>query len=517
MKNFIKPIVAFLMAATFMAAYLTVYEYVIYFHEQHHLFRFSWQYVCDTAHQSGILWPVTEFVVQFGYYTWLGALVWTLLCVGAYCMAQGAISRLTGLRDLIQVSAIPSVAMFFYTTEVDRFPVISIKIFLGVAAIWLLSLVLTKCVPALHKRYAALKASPAGGKWWVVLFAVACFFGVFYAGYQMSMKERDVELPSGKMKHQTHNDRVHQRDVERLMIDAERALNQRNWPRVLELTTEQAMTGEPNHLMSYFRCLALYHTGQLTSHLFDFPLKYGAQSFFFPWKAERNRAEFGGYVFEELGAINSANHWEFEALVGWGETARHLSSLAKYAIASGKTQQARKYIAPLKATLFYRSKAAELEEWLKNGKVPDLKISIGPEEVMPHCRWDNVENLGGDLSYILLHDPQNQMAREYSAMFFLAANNLGAFWNTVRKYWPMPDHGYLPPLIEQGLSLVKMHIGDEAFAQTGYRISPDTEAALADYLAEHGKGNMAHFPPKMRQTFWYYVHHTSPNGPELTF
>ncbi len=505
------------MTATFLVAYLAVYEYVIYFHEQHHLFRFTWQYVCDTAHQYGILWPVTEFVVQFGYYTWLGALVWSLLCVGAYCMMQGIIRRLTGLRDLLQLSAIPSVAMFFLTTEVDRFPVASIKIFTAVFGLWLLSLLLVRVVPVLRKRYAASRKGSPQCKWWVVVASVACFFGIFYAGYQISMKERDVEVSSGKMRHQTHDDRVHQRDVERLMIDTERALNQRDWERVMELTTQQAVTGEPNHLMSYFRCLALYHTGQLTTHLFDFPLKYGAQSFFFPWKAERNRAEFGGYVFEELGAINSANHWEFEALVGWGETARHLTSLAKYAIVSGKTQQARKYIAPLKATLFYRSKAADLEQWLKEGKVPGLAVNIGPNEVMPHCRWDNVENLGGDLSYLLLHDPNNKMAREYSAMFFLAANNLGSFWNTMRKYWSMPEEGYLPPLVEQGLTLVKMHIGDEAFAQYGYRISPETQQLLDEYLTEQGKGNMAYFSPKLRQTFYYYVHHVSPNGQELSF
>ncbi len=517
MSKYLKTIVGLGLAVIFMVAYLTTYEYVVYFHEQHHLFRFSWAYISETIHQHGLWYLLTEFVVQFGYFTWLGSLVWTALEVATFAMASGAIRRLTGFRDLAQLGAIPAVWMFFQTVSIDDFPIPAIKIFVWTLLVWLISIAGSRFVPIFRKRYqASREAALKPMKWWVAAVGLCLACAYFGIGYHLSTAPTTITLRQGTKRELSREDRIRQRGSERMMIEAERALKEKDWDKVEEISRTYVMRGDRNHLMSYFRAIALYHQGKLLTNLLDFPQTFGVNSLFFPWEADKHRAEFGGYIFEELGAVNSANHWEFEALVGWGETSSHLTNLARYAIAQGKNEQARKFIAPLKKSLFYRSTARDLERQLAEGKVEGLRNSLADTPQTP-ARWDNVLNLGGDLRYILLSDPQNEMAKEYIAAFFLLANNLGAFYRNLKEFWPMPAEGYLPPMVEQGLTLVKMHIGDEQLAADGYRISPETEARFREFLTELNKGQNARFSPEMRRTYWYYVQRVSPYGKDLSF
>lgn len=517
MRKYTKYIVAAAMAVAFMVAYLTVYEYVVYFHEQHHLFRFTWSYVSEAVHQHGFWYTLTEFIVQFGYWTWLGALVWTALEIGAYFLTLNGFRRLTGLSDAFSLSAIPSIAMFFLTCNVDDFPVPSVKIFAATLGFWLLSLLISRFAPKIRERYQSLCQKSDGKRPVVWLIVALAMTGVYaYIGYRMSTAPITVTLAGGKTRELTREQRIAQRSGERAMIEAERALKAKDWERLYDITQEYAASGTRNHLMSYFRAMALYHKGQLLTNLLDYPQTFGVKSLFFPWEADRHRAEFGGYIFEELGAVNSAQHWEFEALVGWGETASHLSNLARYCIVQGKPEQAKKFIAPLHHTLFYRGRARELERQLAEGKVDGLTNSLADASQDP-ARWDNVLNMGADLRYILLSDPENEMAREYAMAYFLLANNLGAFYRNLKDFWQMPAQGYLPPMVEQGLALVKSYIGPEQLAADGYRISPETEAQFREFMTEMKKGDRARFSPSLRRTYWYYVQKINPHGRELVF
>lgn len=517
MRTLQKYIIAAVMAIALMIAYLTTYEYVIYFHEQHHLFRFFGPYISETIHQEGIFYLLTEFIVQFGYWTWLGAIVWTLLDVGVYFLGLNAWRRLTGLKDYICVSAIPTVMMFFATVSVDSFPVFAVKVFAFVLGLWIISLILSRFVPVLHRRYQSLKDAPVGKRPWIWLLVSFVAIGIYsYKGYQDSTAPTEVTTHGGKKRMFSREERIKQRHSEQVMIQAERALKEKDWDELYTISEDYAREGTKNHLMAYFRGMALYHQGKLLTNLLDYPQYFGPKSLFFPWEADRHCAEFGGYIYEELGAVNPAQHWEFEALVGWGETSTHLSNLARYCIAQGKTEQAKKFIAPLRHTLFYRGLARDLDRQLAAGKVDDLTNCLADTPQDP-ARWDNVLNLGSDLRYILISDPDNDMAREYAAAYFLLANNLGAFYRTMIDFWPMPEQGYLPPMVEQGLVLVRSHIGPEQFAADGYRISPETEQQFLEFVTELNKGQKARFSPAQQKTYWYYVQRVSPQGRELTF
>lgn len=512
-RKLVTPIAAAIIFLCCFIALASYYEYVVYFHEQHHLFRFTADYCRATAHQHGIWYLMAEFVAQFGYWTWLGAMAWALFPTAIYLMCHNAIHRLTGLRDMLQIGAIPAVWAFFGITEVDILPELPVKLFAASLALWLLSILLSRFIPAMRRRYLA---APVQCKPW--LFIGSCLLPIVFCatGYYLSIAPRDLTLPSGKTMHQDRRARIEQQTLERDMIRAERALKQQDWDTLLRLSDAQVSTGKKNHLMTYFRSMALYHKGLLMTDLFNYPMKYGTEALFFPWTADRNRAEFGGYVYEQLGAVNTANHWAFEAMVGWGETAWHLTAVARYSIANGKPQQAEKFIRPLRHTLFYRSQAKRLTAQMEKGEVEGLRNSLKETPQTP-ARFDNVINLGADLRYIMLSDPDNDMARQYLMVHFMLANNLGVFYRNLKEFWPMPDEGYMPKSIDEALCLVKLNYGAEQLAADGYRISPETEKAFGEFCQTQQQGDRAFFTGAQRRTLWYYLTHISPYGNKIVF
>lgn len=564
LRKHVKWIVAAVMFATFMIAYLTQYEHVIVFHEQHHLFLFDMDYVREMQYEYGFWWPLMEFFVQFGYYPWLGAMVWSLSFVAVYLMIYSIIRHLSGLRDLVGVSAIVPCWMFFCTVDVDLQPEAPVRAFFIVLCIWLPVFCFARFIPSKFKltevnsfvlstarfwlwlfggmaalcvlyhylgvrfsdvgllRFAAMAVVLLGAmmlipeiphkekarKWTMrvgcIICTLAAFFLVFNYWQRKYYQPRTIEM-NGRSLTFSRADVKKMRQNEKLMIQADQALRRGDWDTVLELTNKVLRNGQ-NHLMAYMRSLALFHRGELTTHLFDLPQRFSEQSLFFPWTADRNKAEYGGAVYEEMGALNTAIHWEFEAMVGWGETAQHLIKLSEYYIEAGKPKQARKFIRPLKKTLFYRGKAAQLEEFMAKGDVPYIYDALsGVPDSIRH--WDNVNSIGADAKFILLHDPANVMARDYMLMSMLLANNVGDFYRNLRIYYP--EKKDMPRCFWEALCFIRMRIGSNKMKEHGYVIPDDVDMAFRAFLAEQQKGDKAHFSPAQQQTYWYYAGYVS--------
>lgn len=502
MKKHLAPAFLFLMM---FVAYITMYRHVVIFHEQHHLFRFSLDYIGDLAHQKGWTAPAVAFIVQFAYYPWLGALIWSAMLTGVYCMTRSVLRRQAGWTDTLQLSALLPIWTFFTTVDVDGTLKTLLIVFVSVLAVYIVS----RLLPARK----TVREIP--WKWlpWVAPLIMGAIFGGFY---YRSFDPITINLANGQERTYSREEVKVQKANEAMMIKAAQAVRAGDWDEVVEISNAQAETGVKNHLMTYFRAMALYHRGELLDHLFDVPPSHGPTSLFFPWKAEKNRAEFGGFIYEQLGALNAATHWEFEAMVGWGETAYHLINLSRYLIESGKPLQARKFIAPLKQTLFYRDTARKLEQALEQGHIDGLHNAFANfDEANTPIRFDNVENIAADCKYLLQFDPTNEMARQYMMITFLLANNLGIFYDNLKQFYPPGEP--LPRLYEEALCLVRLNYGGEQLAADGYPISPEIDAQYRAFMAEKNKKQFANFTPAQRRTYWYYVLYLSPFGNKLNF
>lgn len=111
-----KRLVYTLFGALFILYYICyqgVLSHVLYYHEQHHLFLFSKSYFLQCVQSEGWLNYITNFIIQFFYYPILGSTILAFLLASVYWLTNSIIKIITGKNDLLQLSIIPSLILFF--------------------------------------------------------------------------------------------------------------------------------------------------------------------------------------------------------------------------------------------------------------------------------------------------------------------------------------------------------------------------------------------------------------------
>lgn len=120
-------------------AYLVPLANVLRYHEQHHLFRFTADYFRQTLSEEGLLYYATNFVVQFFFHPWLGAMVMATLLTLIFVGVEGMLKRLLFGRALpLCLGLVPVLWLLFYTetTAHDLCWVVLSAVLIGGAGYW---------------------------------------------------------------------------------------------------------------------------------------------------------------------------------------------------------------------------------------------------------------------------------------------------------------------------------------------------------------------------------------------
>ena len=480
-----------LLAILFMVCYEGVLAHVITYQEQHHLFLFSYEYFQRTLLSGGWTEYLGSFFVQFFYYHALGSALLSLMIASIYLMLYKSFYWITGRLDLLQLSLIPS-AYFFLKSMAPDYS-------LGILVItWVVLLFVTlvcRLVSTITRRWFAKcpewKVKPL--IYWLITAACISVYGFisfskFVTNYNMG---------------------------EYRMIMADKAVKERKWDEVLDQTERYLRSGRMNQLMFYYRNMAWYHKGELLNHLLDYPHRFGVKSLYFPWNSDSRESEYGYAVYEQLGYINEANRWEFEAMVVWGESAPHLIRLAQYNILINRPKVAQRFINVLKKSGFYRGIAKELEENLREGKVPGLRLALS-NEVKGKPRFANIINLGPELHYLCQQDDSNNMAFEYLLADLLLSNQVVRLMKALNTF---PNYtkriGKFPFILEEALYIYKIGVGDEKFEEFGLSISPRTEQRFSRYYSLYQQNDVNALRAEFGHSYWYYLHFLSPYGTKI--
>lgn len=302
----------------------------------------------------------------------------------------------------------------------------------------------------------------------------------------------------------------HYNRKEGIMLKTEQHVKHKEWHAVLDYTERYLQGGKTNQLMAYFRSLALYHTGELPYRLFDYPATLGVKTLYLPWNSNSRESEYGHFVYEELGHINEAHRWEFEAMVVWGETAPHLLNLARYNIVNHRPRVAQRFLNKLKQSLFYRQQALELEKRLESGQVDGLRKALDDDEASP-ARFSNVLNLGPELEYLCDQDPTNQMAFEYLMSYLLLSNNVQRFADNIHRIRRF-NYPSLPPIYEEALYIYRLKVGEELFRELGFELSASTSERFERYYSLMKSGQTAALRAQFGSSYWFYMNYLSPYG-----
>lgn len=297
------------------------------------------------------------------------------------------------------------------------------------------------------------------------------------------------------------------------MILVDKAVKDKDWDTVLSITDDFLKKGTDNQLMFYFRNMALYNKGILLDGLLKYNSRLGVKALYFPWKSDSRETEYGHYIYEELGYINEAHRWAFEAMVVWGLTAQHVTNLAKYNIALERPDIANKFINILESTLFYKDIAYDLRTCLYEGKVPGLKVSKQSDS---NYRFSNVMNIGPELDYLCSNDSDNRMALEYLIADLLLSNNVVRLINVLNKYRDnLNDKLINSNIVQQALYIYKLGIGNEKFKETGLVLLPAVESNFGRYYQLYKSGSQKQLKEEFGDSYWYYLHFLSPYGSKI--
>lgn len=490
MKRYYYLIISLLFVVCFFCFYEEgILAHVLYYQEQHHLFLFSKTYSLHQIQTEGFSAYIATFFIQFFYYPIIGSSVMAFLLVSVSLLTQVILQRLTRREDILQLSLIPSIYFLICFTSVE-YPVSTL-------VEWLLGLLLIAGIVSfplpiwkifswlpntnhLHIKYKYLISTIA-----VLLYAGGGFY--FFV--------------------RTYN------NGERIMVLSEKLVKEKEWDRVLNLTKSyQQPRGGGNQLIAYFYHLALYHNGRLAYDLFETPQVLGVKSLYFPWQSNSRESEYGHYLYEDLGSINEAHRWEFEAMVVWGETAPHLCNLIRYNIVNDRPLVAQRFINVLKQSLFYRDQALAFEQMIREAKVPGL-TPIPVDETKP-SRFANVFNIGPDLQYICERSPENRMAFEYLMSDLLLSNQLVRFAENLPRIRAF-SYAQMPRIYEEALYIYKIGVNPETYQKVGINIGIETERRFERYYTLYKQENRSALKAEFGNTYWYYLHFISPYGSKI--
>ncbi len=470
----------------YYSCYVGVLSHIIFYHEQHHLFLFSCDYFRQCMASEGLIYYLTDFIIQFFYIPELGSGLLAFIIASVYLLSHQIIRKISGGNDLLQLSVIPSLGLFFYTLSADRALTLVTGCFLYLLLLYLMLMFIQRCrkIFPLFKINYPLRQS--------VRIGVTLLFLAVYAGFGYRYFVRNYKRS------------------ERIMLKAEQYVKAKEWDKVLTYTSHYWKSGRTNQLIAYFHHLALYHTGQLPYRLFDYPQVLGVKSLYFPWNSDSRESEYGHFLYEELGYINEAQRWEFEAMVVWGETAPHLLNLTRYNILNGRPLVAQRVINKLKKSLFYRKKASELEKQVNGRQLPGMRNALAGVQEHP-ARFANVLNIGPELEYLCQCDTTHRMAFEYLMSHLLLSNHIPRFVENLKKFRHLAP-AVLPPAYEEALYIYKLGVGEKEFARTGFSVSPETERRFKRYYELVQNKRTQALQTEFGKTYWFYLSYVSPYG-----
>jgi hypothetical protein len=261
---------------------------------------------------------------------------------------------------------------------------------------------------------------------------------------------------------------------------------------------------------------ALFHTGFLLDDLFAYPKNDGLYDLLLRTKTSFQDPLEASDLFWDLGYVNEAEHWAYEALVIEGQTPWVLKRLAELNLVKGERERAAKFILELDRTR-YASWTKRFKKMLENptGIRLDWDLQTIRESMVDKDFFYYIEHKKTDLEHLIEKNPKNKMAFEY----WIAASLIDKQTADVAaKIGRFAELGYpsLPRHVQEAVLLYVSMTGKKDLDLSGYRISKSVMLRfnqLNQILAKHG-GNKKTAADELSQsigdTYWYHVMMANP-------
>lgn len=291
-----------------------------------------------------------------------------------------------------------------------------------------------------------------------------------------------------------------------LLLGIDKHVQSAEWDKALKLS---AKSPGLNRIAVYLTNLALFKSGKMGDRLFYYN-QIGSSGLWLDWGNDASPF-FGCEVFYQLGYINEAYRWAFEALVVKGQSPRLLKRLILTSLINGDYAVAEKYLNILDQTLFYRKWAQYYRGCIKDTALlsRDQEIAAKRHLLIQSDFFANVTDYNFELIKLLENHTDNRMAFEYYMASLLLDKKLDFFAANISR---IKDFGFkeIPVHYEEAL-LAYMVNTETSIIPAGFSIRESTRQRFNDYFKTYsfsvGDPDQAVTLLKKRfgNTYWFYL------------
>jgi len=372
----------------------------------------------------------------------------------------------------------------------------------------------------------------------VIFYAIYGYFPFLYLGLGMvRVKNKKIEKPQPKKskKKETRKNYIplvkcmaecfiiliifvvgltttyNQNAKKKLQIDYQ-ADNQ-NWNAVISLAETLGYI-DYDFYCNFHTNRALYHTGQLSERLFDFPQLLGSAALLMDAPVAGEVAIPSSDLYFDLGFINESQHWAYEAQTLIPYSPKMLKRLAIINIINRDYLVAQKYLTILNKNILERGWVQKYQAYLN-----DTTLIANDEMVQEKRGLIPTKNFIADspkdkILNLLSQNTHNKMAYEYLQANYLMQHDLGNFMKNLEL---LKNFNYkkMPGVYEQAALIYSVRADSSAIAPP-FPISNETKNDFGSFnqTMYRYKGNMQQGRSELslsnRKTYWYYILFDSP-------
>jgi hypothetical protein len=299
-----------------------------------------------------------------------------------------------------------------------------------------------------------------------------------------------------------------------LLLQVDYYARHRQWQEILKISAQEKSTLLQ---VAFHTNRALFHTGQLLDGMFSFSQENGTAGLVLPRNyAESALLQESDFCYD-LGSINEARHWAYEAVTVDGETPWILQRMVIVNYLNGDFRAAERCLNELDKTVFFRSWREDFRKKLQN------PVQTNDDETLKHGRsmlmdTDFLITSGHppvEMDSLLERNPHNKMAFEYLIAQELLKCQLGGLPKHLNL---LNNFGYkhIPTHMEEALlSLWLMSKMKEVPPALRY-VRPETFRHFQEFnkILSKYRGDRKAARRELWQwfgnTYWYYLFYYNP-------
>ncbi len=426
------------------------YPHALNYQEQYQLFLWTWDYFVERISVPGGLadW-LGEFVVQFYYVKWLGALLLALLYV--------VLQRLSVVPRLYLLSFVPPLLLLWLMGDPSVLLSLPMAIVLCLLAFRLLKTVHAALdlliVPVLYWLvgpavwlYVVLRIIRWG---WKHLWSAGWLLAVQLMAYAWLLPQwplQSVMAGNGyyRIPLQWPSLGGYDREMYEL-IREDYLVRYGRWDEIVKRAQEYQV-----HTPFSSVCvnLALSQQRQLAERMFEF-YQSGEDALVMPSIRDLTSMLPTSEVFWYLGMVNSAQRYMFdtqESILNGRKSGRCTKRIAECMIVNGHYEPARKQLNLLNKTLFYRKWAKETEQLLGNDKRVDAhplygrlrRLRYKENYLFSYAELDKMMGL------LFMANNENKMALDYFMGQMLLKGDIQGFQKYMGWVQQYGGYSYMP-------------------------------------------------------------------------